>query len=661
MPTLYALVCGIDRYRDPVPALQGCVNDATAMAEYLRTGVLPEKLRLELIVLLDEQATRDNIVRHFEEHLSRAKTGDTALFFFAGHGGQEMAPASFAALEPDGQIETILCYDSRHDGVRDLADKELRYLLHRIGGADPETAPHIVVVQDNCHSGGAVRGEEAATEPEFVARTVQTVASPRPWNEFLFARDFPSPTGPASEPLDRVLPLGRVVQIAACLSNEYAWETTHRLPDGRTFKGGIFTRRLLETLRQLHGQVTYHELQGRIRGRIGGNGEAVQTPHLYVSTHPGDAFRTFLYGEGNERPTYCNVQWNNFLGWHLDIGAFHRVPSDPRVMPAQVTVRETVGHPKVYRAQTVSVEAGRSRIAFMGEEPPQDLTLVGEVQNLHRERLTVFFDGPVRQSGHLDRLVKNGGEALKALLDWLTAVGNETEARYVLRTDGASYYVTYPGDLRPLARQQGPIGEPAALRAIQQLAHIARWETVRSLSNPATRMRPLPPVLPECRPGPGAGEPLPIRDGTVSLETSRTTVQLRLRNISQQTLFVGALMMDMPFGASPNPVAGQVVRLEAGQSVHLDFGTGNPNLDLRVPRFIQEFQWPSYDFYLKVFLSTSMFDLATLQMPALPPPLLPGARDGDEEPSDNTTRGFAPSAAMPDWASYTLKVSVRLS
>jgi hypothetical protein len=663
MATLFALVCGIDQYRNPVPALEGCVNDATMVADYLRENIRPDQLRLELITLLDAEATRQNILDHVEKHLGRARTGDTALFFFAGHGGQETAHEYFAPYEPDGQLETILCYDSRHGGVRDLADKELQYLLHRLSGPDPETAPHVVVVQDNCHSGSGVRGEAASPTSEWVARTVRAAAAPRPWDEFLFATAIPLPRSEnPTVPPDRLLPLGRVVQLAACLSNEYAWETTHKMPDGRVFKGGIFTRRLLEGLRRHHGQLTYHDLQSEVRGRIGGSSTATQTPNLYVSTHPSDAFRTFLYGEGQERPTYCHVQWNSLLGWHMDLGAFHQIPSDARISPVRVLVRETLQSTQSYTAQTVAVEAGRSKLVFLGEEPPQDLTLVGEIQQLHRERLPVYFDAPVRQSGHLDRLVQNGGDRVKPLLEGLAAVASETEARYVLRTDGTAFFVTLPGDQRPLALQQGPLGEPAALRALEQLAHIARWETTRRLFNPATRLRPLPPVLLEGfrEPAHASGEPvpLPIQDGTIQLDTS-STVQFRLRNLSPKPLFVSALLLDGPFGISPAPVAGQVARLETGQSVYLDFGTGNPSLDIRVPRWVKEFRWETYDFHLKILMASSIFDVATLQLPTLPPPVLANGRSDEDEPLDGHARGLVAAADIPDWAAYTVKVCVR--
>lgn len=662
MPTLYALVCGVDQYRQPVPALHGCVNDATMVADYLRKNVNQRKLRLELVTLFDEQATRQNIIDQFGRHLGKARAGDTALFFFAGHGGQEMAHEYFAPYEPDMLLETILCYDSRHNGVRDIADKELRYLLHKLSGPDPSQAPHIVVIQDNCHSGGAVRGEKAEVEVEFVARNVKTEAQPRPWEEFVFAQALPLSRDAKNQQPDELLPVGRLVQIAACQSNEFAWETTHARPDGTTFKGGIFTRRMLEALQQYQGNLSYYDLQSKIRGRIGGSTNATQTPNIYVSTNPSDAFRSFLYGEGSERPTYCNVQWNKELGWHMDIGAFHNVPSDPRVMPAEVLVRENMNSPKTYKAITTAVEAGRSRLVFEGEAPPQDLLLVGEVQNLHREKLRVFFDATARQTRHIDTLVQKAAPNVKALLGLLTAVATEAEAQYVLRADAKAFYITFPNDARPLAFQQGPVNEPAALRAIEQLAHISRWETARQIFNPATRLRPLPPLLLECFNYQGSNpQPVqvPIQDGVLHLSAQQPNVQLRLVNLCNRVLFAGALQMDSPFSISPAPIDGYVARLEAGQAVYLTFGTGNPLITLGVPNFIRQFGWPTYDFYLKILISTHMFDITTLQLPGLPPPVKEGARGDDWYPEDNA-RGFSGGSEMPDWAAYTIRVSVKL-
>src|SRR5262245_35546246 len=115
--TIYVFLVGIDRYKPPVPLLNGCANDVEAFADYLRQRVKgADDARLEVRVLTDEQATREAVIAGFREHLRPARRGDVALFYYAGHGSQEQAPPEFWHLEPDRLDETLVCYDSRTSG-----------------------------------------------------------------------------------------------------------------------------------------------------------------------------------------------------------------------------------------------------------------------------------------------------------------------------------------------------------------------------------------------------------------------------------------------------------------------------------------------------------------------------------------------------------------
>ncbi len=110
---LYALLVGIDNYASPVNPLQGCVNDVLAIEEYLQTRVKTEGWNLQLKTLKDGEATRQAIIDGFREHLCHADSKDVALFYYSGHGSQELAPPEFWDLEPDRLDETLVCYDSR--------------------------------------------------------------------------------------------------------------------------------------------------------------------------------------------------------------------------------------------------------------------------------------------------------------------------------------------------------------------------------------------------------------------------------------------------------------------------------------------------------------------------------------------------------------------
>ncbi|MGQ4646801.1 caspase family protein [Lyngbya aestuarii] len=81
-----ALLVGINQY-PRIAALGGCITDVELQRELLihRFGVNPS----DILVLTDNQATRENIETTFVEHLTKqAKAGDVVLFHFSGYGSR---------------------------------------------------------------------------------------------------------------------------------------------------------------------------------------------------------------------------------------------------------------------------------------------------------------------------------------------------------------------------------------------------------------------------------------------------------------------------------------------------------------------------------------------------------------------------------------------
>jgi len=84
---LYALLVGINDYPHVRP-LKGCVNDALSVKAYLDRQTHWEK---DIQILLGKEQTDENtptkarLVEAIRSHLGKAKDGDVALLFFAGH------------------------------------------------------------------------------------------------------------------------------------------------------------------------------------------------------------------------------------------------------------------------------------------------------------------------------------------------------------------------------------------------------------------------------------------------------------------------------------------------------------------------------------------------------------------------------------------------
>ena len=157
-------------------------------------------------MLLDEQATRDGLIRAFRRTFADAGPGDTAVFYYSGHGSQQEAPPEHLVFEPDGLDETLVLHDSRADGGYDLADVELGALVREITAR----GAHVFVVLDCCHSGSGLREADGAVTG---IRRAPTARGRRP-AEQLPAGGGRCPTARAGCPLRRggVRPAGGVPQ-----------------------------------------------------------------------------------------------------------------------------------------------------------------------------------------------------------------------------------------------------------------------------------------------------------------------------------------------------------------------------------------------------------------------------------------------------------------
>ena len=145
-----ALLIGIDRYRHVSPLI-GTVNDAHMMKSYVssRLGFDDRDVRM----LLDGEATRDNILDAIEEWLiDGTGEGEDVFFYYSGHGFQQLDEN---ADEADRLDETLVPVDVTidADGVPRgmIADDEVAALLAQL----PGRRVHVVI--DACHSGTSDR------------------------------------------------------------------------------------------------------------------------------------------------------------------------------------------------------------------------------------------------------------------------------------------------------------------------------------------------------------------------------------------------------------------------------------------------------------------------------------------------------------------------
>ncbi|OGW70343.1 MAG: hypothetical protein A3A88_09095 [Nitrospirae bacterium RIFCSPLOWO2_01_FULL_62_17] len=138
----YAVVIGIEQYREKLPTADFADRDATLMGEYL-TKVLgyPEE---NVIVRINDKAARTDLEKYFEGWLPNNVEKDSSVFvYYSGHG----------APNPKSGDAYLVPYDGDPTFVEKTA-----YPLKRLYAAlDKLPAKDVTVVLDSCFSGAGGR------------------------------------------------------------------------------------------------------------------------------------------------------------------------------------------------------------------------------------------------------------------------------------------------------------------------------------------------------------------------------------------------------------------------------------------------------------------------------------------------------------------------
>ena len=129
-----ALIIGINDYEDPkIPDLETAANDANAMAILLK-----ERYGFKVDLLLNHQATRRAIYKALRNLASTAKSNDSVLIYYAGHGDLDRTyndgwwiPADAKGGDPVTYLDNV------------IVQKSMRSMKAR----------HALLISDSCYSG----------------------------------------------------------------------------------------------------------------------------------------------------------------------------------------------------------------------------------------------------------------------------------------------------------------------------------------------------------------------------------------------------------------------------------------------------------------------------------------------------------------------------
>ena len=138
----YAIVVGIEQYRQKLPKADYATHDAEVMNDYLiKTLGLQEE---NVALLLDTHAARTDLVKYVESWLpNRVEKGDTVFIYFSGHGAPNPKTGEAYMVPYDGDPAYI-----------DTTGYPLKRLYEQLATLP---AKEVIVMLDSCFSGAGGR------------------------------------------------------------------------------------------------------------------------------------------------------------------------------------------------------------------------------------------------------------------------------------------------------------------------------------------------------------------------------------------------------------------------------------------------------------------------------------------------------------------------
>jgi hypothetical protein len=561
MKTIYALIASIDNYPIPAHRLNGCVNDAQSFSEYLKRFADANGLPIQTVELFDEKATRQGIIKGFA-HFDAAKDGDMCVFYYSGHGSQMPAPKEFWD-ESDGQSETMVCYDSRLPKGRDLADKELGYLLWKATG---DKDVHFLVVTDCCHSGTITRKLEEKSRMADPAVT-QTKA-----REYLGFSEYVK-KGDSIQP-----PAARHIHLSAAKDNETAKEYNIG-----GVQRGVFTYSLVEALETTGGRATYANLVEAVNSKVK-NRVKEQSPQFNGYGFQDKTNLSFL-GDGAtlSRKDFL-LTFDKTNGWIVKAGSLQGIS------PAGAVFKTADGT----ELQTQKVSTNYSTVSGTDAIPrdTQQRVTLNSV-SFRRTRIGLAKDSEAAGAS----LIRRGwGDQQFPLLQWTDDVST---ADYLIRAYNGSFRLTTLTSEVPLFRRVKEYSMPAVYKFLDDVERVANWDSRKRVQNPNTKLpKEYITVSVKNHEKETVSEPFIFRQTESGVET---TVSISIQNTSPRTLWISFLMFGCDFSITNQYLPKR--ELAPGEIATIEV-ENNPYIPLIIPEELLSWGVSEVEESFRIFVSS---------------------------------------------------------
>ena len=647
--SLHALLIAIDCYlpnRLPMggyyPSLGGCVSDINRIENFLtqKLGLASDNIlkltasntgKTEPSEPSEKWPTYDNMVRAFNQVVEKAASGDQVCIYYSGHGGRTKTayPESKGA---DGLDETLVPTDIGNSEARYLRDIEIAHLLKKM----VDKGLIVTMILDSCHSGGATRGNVGAATrgiseidttkrptDSLVASTEELSKTWSQLNETSKTRNIESGSGWLPQSKGYVL-------LAACKPNESAIEDNFG-----DIRSGVLTHYFLESLaKQIGPGFTYKTLHDQVIAKVHSKYPS-QTPLL-----EGDADR-IVFGSDHVQPAFAvnvmdiNNENNEVL---LSTGQSQGVKKGSQfaIYPSGVTdFRQVDKRLAIVEITKLGASDSWAKITAkfgqQGIEQGAQAVLV-DLGSVNLERKIVL----TQQSNDIIPSSINQSEALEQIKSAIPTFGKG----FILLATGesANEKIDYQVAVNPKGEFEiwDPTGaiiqnlnppikiseSNAAVRVIQRLVHLAKYNNVLQLDNhdsqsPLSRKLKVEFLGLQSNFEPGdkleiQQLPASIESGNVNSFKEGTYLVLRIQNNSSQVLNITVLDLQPDWGvtqAYPRSSDSYFMPIDPGKSEDIQ-------LKVSLPQGYKE----GRD-VIKVFATVGPTNFRWLELPVLDQPM----------------------------------------
>jgi lysophospholipase L1-like esterase len=581
---LHALLIGINEY--PSNPLNQCVNDVSKFENYLKT-LNTGFDSINIVALTNQEATKSNIQSAITENLGTAEGEDTVLIYYSGHGALESSSGLFPD-EHDGALECMVCYPEDGLGTGNLlADKEIRYLLHKI-----PNDPHIVTIFDACHSGDMVRAYSEKGIPGEAVKRLSGFFPERAFEDFIFSEDddiqFVSPNG-----IEVRIPFKNSIHLGACLSSESSWEDS---------KGGVFTRYLLQLLKATNGNLTYLDITRWAKLSIKNVTRKKQTPLITVQGYGKvDQHSSWLnlHPEGVEFPSGV-ITNNTQTGWLYSKGQLLGVKPGMEVQM------------KLEGDKTVNVKVREADLEYSILDIPMDIIQELDFSKQYEgstvvstyNQLALYINDIDHNQMAVDQIEEILGSNDRVSLS------DEGSADFFINIFNEMVYFSMPdAPFQPLSKQIDLMGISDIKPILgNQLRAFIKWNHFYTLENPGKDYLNSP-ILVEARLEGDEWQDVTNSNFSFDPYEDRLTIgemyrryEMRTTNITDEVIFLGVLTLTSNMSITSKPYGQMVVELQPHGSLgdsKVFYDHKNSKAGISFDTYKEIYNWKEEWFYYK--------------------------------------------------------------